>query len=326
MPALITSRFNARSTAEEVIEGVDLSGKVAVITGGAAGLGKETARVLALAGADVIIGARNKQALDAAVDELNAAKAGRVTGYKVDLLSLHSVNKFACQVRAARRSVDLLILNAAVMACPLSRNRKGIERHFATNFVGHAFLSSKLAGLLLKSKEPRVISLSSTAHQMSPIVFEDINFEHRAYDPWDAYAQSKTATALLAAQIWNELGAEGVTAHTLHPGGVQTGLLKHINWDMGAQFAVRYNYDVANSKVKTIEQGAATTVWAATEVALLHRETAYLEDCQVSEILQKPIYSNGVMPYALDPENARMLWAAAEELSGATMSLSPKSR
>jgi NAD(P)-dependent dehydrogenase (short-subunit alcohol dehydrogenase family) len=159
---------------------------------------------------------------------------------------------------------------------------------------------------------------------MSPVIFDDINFERRAYDPWDAYAQSKTATALLAVQVWNELGSKGVTAHTLHPGGVQTGLLKHIKWDIGAQFAARYNYDVANSKVKTIEQGAATTIWAATEPALLHRETAYLEDCQVSKVLEKPIYSNGVMPYALDSRNAMQVWQAAEALIGSKMSLDPK--
>lgn len=324
MQAPTISRFNEKSTAEEVIQGIDLTGKLAVITGGAAGLGKETARVLALAGADVIIGARNTQALSAAVKDLNSSMAAHVVGYELDLLNLGSVKRFTSQVVATARAVDLLILNAAVMACPLSRCSKGIESHFATNFVGHAFLVSELAGSLLKARNPRVISLSSTAHQMSPVVFDDINFERRAYDPWDAYAQSKTATALLAVQVWNELGSKGVTAHTLHPGGVQTGLLKHINWDIGAQFATRYNYDVANSKVKTIEQGAATTIWAATEPALLHRETAYLEDCRISKVLEKPIYSNGVMPYALDSENAMQVWRAAEALMGSKMSLAPK--
>lgn len=323
MPTHIASPFDAKSTAEEVIQGIDLSGKLAVITGGAAGLGRETARVLALAGADVVIGARSKEVLRTAVEDLNSHKKGKVTGIEIDLLNLDSVQEFARHVIGSGRPVDLLILNAAVMACPLARNSKGIEHHFATNFIGHALLTSALSKLLLASSSPRVITLSSTAHQMSPVIFDDINFERRPYDAWDAYAQSKTATALLAVQVQNELGSRGVTAHTLHPGGVQTGLLKHITWDLGAQFAARYNYDVANSKRKTIEQGAATTVWAATEQKLLHQKTAYLEDCQVSEILHKPAYSHGVMPYALDPENAARLWHTAQQLSGVSMILNP---
>ena len=319
----VPSKFDFTSTAAEVVEGVDLSGKLAVVTGGAAGLGKETARALASAGANVIIGARNRELLAQVVEELNASCRGTVTGCEVDLLLLSSVTEFARQVLSTDRAVDLLILNAAVMACPLSRSRDGIECHLATNFIGHALLTSELAPALLKAAEARVISLSSTAHQMSPVVFEDLNYLRRPYDPWEAYAQSKTATALLAAQVWHQLGAFGVTAHTLHPGGIQTGLLKHIDWDLGAQFAERYGYDIANSKVKTVEQGAATTLWAATEPALLHREVAYLEDCQVSELLEKPVYSHGVMPYALDPDNAAKLWRAGEMLTDRKMPLKP---
>lgn len=322
-PHQFRSRFNDKSTASEVIEGFDLSGSLAVVTGGAAGIGKETARALGSAGADVIIGARNRNVLNEAVRELRSLSRGQVFGYELDLLSLHEVERFAEQVLALKRGVDLLILNAAVMACPLSRNAQGIECHLATNFIGHALLTSRLVPALLTSPTARVISLSSTAHQMSPVEFDDINYQHRAYDPWEAYAQSKTASALLAVKVSHTLGPQGVTAHTLHPGGIHTGLLKHVHWDLGVQLAERYNYDVSNSKVKTVSQGAATTVWAATEPTLLHHEVAYLEDCQISPVLEKPVYSHGVMRYALDLDNAARLWSEAERLAGIGMALDP---
>lgn len=317
----IDARFEETSTAESVIDGHDLRGKLAVVTGGAGGIGKETARCLGLAGADVVIGARKPDQLASAIKELAVTSRGKVTGFHLDLLDLKSVSNFASEVTRLNRKLDLLILNAAVMACPLSRSAIGIECQLATNFVGHALLTSKLAPSLLDAPAARVISLSSTAHQMSPVVFSDINYEHRDYDPWEAYAQSKTATALLATHVWSELGAQGVTAHTLHPGGIQTGLLRHIDWDLGAQFAERYGYDISNSKVKTVPQGAATTVWAATEPRLLHREVAYLEDCHIAPVLDTPAYSHGVMPYALDPEIASRLWAGAEKLAGTRFEL-----
>jgi NAD(P)-dependent dehydrogenase (short-subunit alcohol dehydrogenase family) len=247
-----------------------------------------------------------------------------VLAQELDLLSLSSVRAFAASVISRNRPVDLLILNAGVMACPLSRSPEGIEAQLATNYIGHACLSSALAPVLLKATEPRVIALSSTAHQMSPIVFSDINYERRAYDPWEAYAQSKTATALLAVKISHELGASGITAHALHPGGVMTGLLKHMTGNIAAELSSRYKFDTSNIKVKTIQEGAATSVWAATEPTLRNRPTCYLEDCRVAELLDAPIYTRGVMRYALDGDNAAALWRAAEKMIGAKLPLNAR--
>jgi NAD(P)-dependent dehydrogenase (short-subunit alcohol dehydrogenase family) len=314
--------FDLNSTADDVLAGIDLSGKLAVVTGGAAGLGKETARVLAARGADVIIGGRDPSLLNTAAAE--SSSSGRVFAHELDLLSLRSVREFADAVNSRRRALDLLILNAGIMACPLARSPEGIESQLATNFIGHACLASALVPALLKSVEPRLISLSSTAHQMSPVVFSDVNYERRAYDPWEAYAQSKTATALLAVKVHEQLGAHGVTAHTLHPGGVFTGLLKHMSSNIAAELSARYKFDTSKVKIKTVAEGAATTAWAATQPFLLNRPTAYLENCRVAEIIDAPVYTSGVMRYALDADNASKLWRSAEQLIRTTLPLAPR--
>jgi NAD(P)-dependent dehydrogenase (short-subunit alcohol dehydrogenase family) len=322
MPNAVQTRFDLNSTAEDVVAGLDLSGKLAVITGGAAGIGKETARALASRGADVIIGGRNRAATEAAARELCAA--GTVLAREMDLLSLKSVSQFAHWILSLDRPLDLLILNAGIMACPLSRGVEGIESQLATNFIGHAWLTSRLVPALLAASEPRVITVSSSAHQMSPIVFSDINFERRAYDPWEAYAQSKTANALLAVKVWDELGSSGVTAHTLHPGGVFTGLMKHMTGDIAAELSSRYKFDTSKIQVKTIPQGAATSAWAATEPTLLNRPALYFHDCRIAEVLDTPIYTHGVMRYALDSDNAAALWTAAEKMIGAKLPLNAR--
>jgi NAD(P)-dependent dehydrogenase (short-subunit alcohol dehydrogenase family) len=229
--------------------------------------------------------------------------------------------RFAEQVASLGQPVDHLILNAGVMACPLARSPEGIESQLAINFVGHAVLTSKLVSALLKSDAPRVISLSSRAHQQSPVLFEDINYERHAYDPWEAYAQSKTASTLLAVKVGQELGRHGVTAHTLNPGGIRTGLTKHVTGDVAAVLSNRFKFDSSKIQVKTVPQGAATTVWAATEPELLKRNVLYLEDCGVAALLERPTYTHGVMPYAIDPDNAAALWRAAERLIDAEIPL-----
>lgn len=318
----VETRFNANSTADDVVAGMDLSGKCVVITG-SAGIGNETARALASAGADIILGSRNKDAVMRAVAEISASAKGQVLGGEIDLLSLRSVAQFASWVSSLGRPIDLLILNAAVMACPLARSAEGIESQLAINFIGHALLTSRLVPSLLNSPAPRVISVSSRGHQMSPVVFEDINYQHRAYDTWQAYAQSKTANSLLAVMVSRELGGLGVTAHTLHPGGVRTGLLKHVTGDIAAELSGRYKFDASKIQVKTVPQGAATTVWAATEALLAHREALYLEDCRVAELLDTPVYTHGVMRYALDADNAARLWREAEKLADIALPLKP---
>jgi NAD(P)-dependent dehydrogenase (short-subunit alcohol dehydrogenase family) len=322
MQNAIQTKFDLNSTADDVLAGLDLSGKLAVITGGAAGIGKETARALLSRGAQVIIGGRNEAAIEAAAMELSSS--GTVLAHELDLLSLQDVSDFADWIISLDRPVDLLILNAGIMAAPLARSAEGIESQLATNFVGHAALVSKLVPALLAAAEPRVISLSSSAHQMSPVLFSDINFERRAYDPWEAYGQSKTANSLLALKVWNELGSRGVTAHAVHPGGVFTGLMKHVTGDVAAVLSRRYKFDTSKVQVKTIPQGAATSVWAATEPSLRNRPALYVHDCRVAEVLDTPVYTHGVMRYALDSDNAAALWTAAEKMIGAKLPLNAR--
>jgi len=322
MQSAIQTRFDLNSTADDVVAGLDLSGKLAVVTGGAAGIGKETARALASRGARVIIGGRNQALMEAAAKELSSA--GTVLPRELDLLSLPSVSRFADWVLSLGGPLDFLILNAGIMAAPFARSPEGIESQLATNFIGHAVLTSRLVPALLAAPAPRLVTLSSSAHQMSPVVFDDINFERRAYDPWEAYGQSKTANALLAVQVWNELGARGVTAHAVHPGGVFTGLMKHVTGDVAAVLAGRYKFDTSQVQVKTIAQGAATSLWAATEPSLRNRPASYLHDCRVAEVLDTPVYTHGVMRYALDGDNAAALWSAAEKMVGSKLPLSAR--
>jgi NAD(P)-dependent dehydrogenase (short-subunit alcohol dehydrogenase family) len=322
MQNAIQTRFDLNSTADDVVAGIDLSGKLAVVTGGAAGIGKETARALAARGAHVIIGGRNRAVIDGAAKELSSS--GTVLTHELDLLSLKSVGQFADWVISLGRPLDLLILNAGIMAAPLARSAEGVESQLATNFIGHAALTSRLVPALLAAAEPRVVSLSSSAHQMSPIVFSDMSFERRVYDPWEAYGQSKTASALLAVKVWSALGSRGVTAHTVHPGGVFTGLMKHVTGDVAAVLSSRYKFDTSKVQVKTIPQGAATSVWAATEPTLRNRPTLYFHDCRVAEVLDAPTYTHGVMRYALDRDNAAALWSAAEKMIGAKLPLNAR--
>jgi NAD(P)-dependent dehydrogenase (short-subunit alcohol dehydrogenase family) len=319
---IMQKRFDLNSTADDVLAEIDLSGRLAVVSGGAAGLGKETAQALAARGADVIIGGRDLNLLKATAEEISSS--GNTLAHALDLLPLPSVRDFAAAVMSANRAVDLLILNAGIMACPRARSPEGIESQLATNFIGHACLASALVPALLKSAEPRLISQSSTAHQMSPVVFSDVNYERRGYDPWEAYAQSKTATALLAVKVSQELLASGITAHALHPGGVMTGLLKHMSANVAAELANRYKFDTSKVKVKTLAEGAATTAWAATEPSLLRQPTLYLEDCRVAEVIDTPVYTRGVMRYAMNPDIASQLWRAAEKMIGAALPLAPR--
>ncbi len=314
-------QIDKHSTADDVLADCNLTGRLAVVTGAAAGIGRETARALAACGADVIACGRNKEAIASAADHMSMATGRKVRPLTVDLLSLRSVQTLAQELLSLGKPIDLLILNAGIMACPLARNSQGIESQLATNFIGHAYLVSLLVPALLGSHLPRIVTVSSTAHQMSPVIFEDINYERRLYDPWEAYAQSKTAVALLAVRVWDALGARGVTAHTLHPGGIRTGLLKHMTGDIAESLSRRYNADMSGVQVKSVAQGAATTALAVTAPHLHGIRTVYLEDCEVAPVIDAPLYVRGVMRYALDSGNAARLWKAAEIMTGTEMPL-----
>jgi NAD(P)-dependent dehydrogenase (short-subunit alcohol dehydrogenase family) len=200
------------------------------------------------------------------------------------------------------------------MACPFRRTELGIERQLATNYVGHAQLTSLLASALTEADGARVVSLSSSGHHFSPIVLQDLNFVERRYQKNIAYGQSKTANALLAVKVSSELGKEGVTALAVHPGMIPTGLMQYVT-DEDIKFATeQIGLDTGALNYKTVEAGAATSVWATVAPELSGKGPLYLEDCAVAPIVEVPNYTRGVLRYALDPESADALWSATEKL------------
>lgn len=325
---VIESPYGATSTADEVIGTTDLSGKLVVITGGSSGIGKETARVLAGAGADIFIGARSAEKLQSAKEELAAASGTQIYAVELDLSEAASVDAFADAVLALDRTVDILLNNGGIMAVPLARNSLGIESHLATNYLGHAILTCRLVPALLRGGDSRVISLSSSGHQASGVNLDDLNWEQRKYKKWIVYAESKSANVLLAVKVAKELGDKGITALALHPGHVETDLgrsLPENEWNdtMDGLAKMAGIFDKSGiAATKTIPQGAATSVWAATAPELKGMGPLYLEDCQVGQPVDKPNMLNGIVPHTLNEETAEKLWQKAEELLGRSLPLS----
>ena len=311
------SRFNAESTAADVLRDVNLSGKLALVTGGGGGLGLETARALAAAGANVIIGGRSGPAIEAARIELaRDFPRSQFFGYALHLADLGSVETFARAVLGLGQSIDIYIANAGIMAVPLSRNAAGHELHLATNFLGHALLTSLLAPALKQAGSSRVVVLSSSGHHFASVDLDDLDWRTRAYDKWLAYGQSKTACSLLAVHTAVTMRGAGVTALAVHPGVIATGLMRHLQEEDYA--ALKTRTDIIPPKVrnrKTLAQGAATSVWAATAPELAGR-IAYLEDCAVARVVDTPDTVSGVLAYALDPTLADRLMATTERLIG----------
>jgi len=321
MQIAVPTRFDRGSTGEEVAAGADLRGKLVVITGGSAGLGKETARILSKAGADLFLGARSAAQLELAQREL-AVDGRRVFTHALDLMDPLSVDAFASAVLDLGRPVDILLNNAGIMACPLTRNALGIEAQLATDYVGHAQLTSLLAKALVDAPAARVVTLSSIAHHFSPIVLEDLNFDRRPYDKWLAYGQAKTADALLSVRVAEALGAKGVTALTVHPGVIQTDLLRYLTPEDMAESQRRYAASPEQAtSFKSIAQGAATSIWAAISPDLEGSEPLYLEDCRVASLIDEPNFAHGVLPHALDKVAAREVWRAAEKMLGRALPL-----
>ena len=314
--------LGAETTSYDVMRGVDMSGKFAVVTGGSGGLGYETVRSLLAAGADVFIGARTPSKLEEAAKALTGAFPQRsVYAFPLDLAELDSVDAFADAVLALDRPIDRFIANAGIMACPLERNSIGLELQLATNFLGHAALVSRLAPAIRKAEKARVIALTSSGHHFSDVRFDDINFETSAYDKWVAYGQSKTASALLARKVHSAMSADGVTGLAVHPGFIQTDLMRHLSRDDYAAMKDRTDIELPTSRTyKTVEQGAATSLYAATAPELEGR-FAYLEDCGIAPPAQRRDTLNGVMPWAVDEQSAEKLWAKMEELTHRKMPL-----
>lgn len=309
---LITTRFDATSTAADVVAGHDLTGKRAIVTGGASGIGVETVRALASAGAEVTIAVRDlDQGARAAQDVAGTTGSSTLRVAALDLLDLDSVAAFVADWDGP---LDLLVNNAGVMALPqLTLTDRGWETQFATNHLGHFALTVGLHEALAAAAEgARIVSVSSTGHLASPVHVEDLHFTGRPYDPWQAYGQSKTANVLLAVEATRRWAGEGIVANALMPGGIMTNLQRHVSADVieGWEKAQREG----TVTFKTPEQGAATSL-----VAAVAPEFAtgghYLEDCnEAPTVADDARVRAGVRQWALDEGNARRLWEVSEEL------------
>ena len=311
----IGSGFGATSTTHDVIKGIDLTGKVAIVTGGYSGLGVEVARTLSDAGCTVIVPAR-----DADKARRNLQVVPRAQLEALDLMDPQSIDAFAARFSAQHRTLDILVNCAAVMAPPLTRDARGNESQLSTNHLGHFQLTARLWPALVRAKRARVVAVSSRGHRRAPVDFADLNFERRAYDPWVGYGQSKTANILFALTL-DQLGqAHGVRAFSVHPGGIVTNLARHMSREelhrLGAiDDQGRPIVDPAKGR-KTVEQGAASIVWCATNPRLDNLGGVYCEDCEVAVVRSTdPNALSGLDPWATNPESAARLWQVSEQLT-----------
>jgi NAD(P)-dependent dehydrogenase (short-subunit alcohol dehydrogenase family) len=316
----MTASFGAESTTDEVLSGVDLSGKRVLVTGVSAGLGVETARTLAAHGAHVVGAARNLDKAEKATEAVRAGAAhgGKLELVELDLASLKSVRACADALVAAGKPFDVVICNAGVMATPKGKTADGFETQFGTNHLGHFVLVNRIASLLRSGG--RLVNLSSAGHRYSDIDLEDPNFEHTSYTEFGAYGRSKTANVLFAVEFDRRHKTHGVRATAVHPGVIQTELARYMTPEVMKGLLDSINAatpgGAAAFKWKSIPQGAATSVWGGFVAPADLVGGKYCEDCHVAELVEGAEIRGGVRPYALDPESAKALWAKSEEMVG----------
>ncbi|KWV29480.1 SDR family NAD(P)-dependent oxidoreductase [Micromonospora rifamycinica] len=304
----VRTPFDASSTALEVVRDVDLTGRRAVVTGGASGIGVETARALAAAGADVTLAVRDLDAGQRAARDITATTGNdRLLVAPLDLADQASVAAF---VATWDGPLHLLVNNAGVMASPERRTAEGWELQFATNHLGHFALATGLHRALAAADGARIVSVSSAAHLRSPVVFDDIHFRQRPYDPWLAYGQSKTANVLFAVEVSRRWADDGILSNALMPGAIHTNLQRHVSAEELERMRAASGGGAASWK--TVEQGAATSVLVATSPLLDGIGGRYFEDCQQAAGHQ-PGTRTGVADYALDPAAAERLWTVSEQ-------------
>jgi NAD(P)-dependent dehydrogenase (short-subunit alcohol dehydrogenase family) len=325
--------FGAESTGDDVIAGHDLTGRDVIVTGGTSGLGAETARVLASAGARVVLAGRDQTRGSAAAERLRASTGNPTVEFaRLDLASLASVRAFVERYLETGRPLRVLIDNAGIMAAPLSYTVDGFESQFGTNHLGHFALTVGLLPALRSAGSARVIVLSSAAHRRSDVDFEDPNYRSRPYDPWQAYGQSKTANALFAVGLTSRHANHGVVANAVMPGAISTDLVRFLSREQlrGLGWTDRDGRLCPPPDWKTVEQGAATTIWAAVASELEGIGGRYLENCAVAKpwnqegmspippgrALDRGTLAGHYLPYALDPDHAERLWTLSEELTG----------
>jgi len=306
--------FGHDTTTNEVLEGVDLSGKTALVTGASGGLGAETARALASKGAAVTLAVRNVAKGEEVAEAIRASTGSEVDVVELELASLESVRACAEGWLASHGPLNLLINNAGIMACPLARTDNGWEIQFATNHLGHFLLTMSLLGALKDGAPSRIVNLSSGAHRFGGVDFDDIHFNQREYNKFAAYGQSKTSNVLFAVELGRRLEGTGVTINAVHPGVIMTDLGRHLTPEDLANFPGATS--VEEMKFKTVESGAATSVWAATSPELEGRSGLYLEDCHVASAATEDGVQVGYSSWATDPEAASRLFTLSEELVG----------
>jgi len=317
----MTKTFGAESTTDQVLEGVNLSGKRVLVTGASAGLGVETARTLAAHGASVVGAARDLGKAHTATQAVrkDAAHGGSLELIELDLASLKSVRACADALVKAAKPFDAVICNAGVMACPKGTTSDGFETQFGTNHLGHFVLVNRIASLLKSGS--RLVNLSSAGHRFSDVDLDDPNFERTPYTEFGAYGRSKTANILFAVEFDRRHRGEGVRATAVHPGGIQTELGRYMTPEL-IQNMLKSIEDANKAagapafQWKTIPQGAATTVWSGFVAAADAVGGRYCEDCHVAELQENPAARSGVRAYALDPARAKALWAKSEEMVG----------
>lgn len=310
--APINSGYGMRTEAREATGGRDLTGKVAIVTGGYSGLGLETTRALAEAGAIVIVPARTpEKAQKALVDIPNVEQAS------LDLADPRSIDAFAGGFLSRTKKLDILINNAAIMASPLMRDARGYEAQFATNHLGHFQLTARLWPALKEGDGARVVSLSSIGHRISPPDLEDPNFERTEYNKWVAYGRAKSANSLFAIGLDRVGEPHNVRAFAVHPGGIMTDLQRYMPEEEKRAMGWIDENGVVNERFKTPSQGAATSVWCATNAQLDGKGGVYCEDCDIA--VQVPADDkgfSGVRPWAIDPVLADKLWDLSEQMTG----------
>jgi NAD(P)-dependent dehydrogenase (short-subunit alcohol dehydrogenase family) len=292
-----------RPTALTVVDGIDLSGKTCVITGASSGLGRESARALAAAGAHVVLAARNSEALGEAAQWVRAEVPGaRTSTVELDLTSLASVRAAAAAIRGVAPVIDVLMNNAGVMFTPFGRTRDGFETQIGTNHFGHFELTRLLVPQLAAAGSARIVILSSGGHVMGDVDFDDLNWERREYDKFVAYGASKTANILHAVEADRRLRDSGIRAYAVHPGTVATSLARYMSRE---DFSQLRKLADGHLDVVTPERGAATQVWAAVSPELSDKGALYLEDCGISD---------AVAPHARDGQRAADWWLLSEKL------------
>jgi NAD(P)-dependent dehydrogenase (short-subunit alcohol dehydrogenase family) len=316
----MSKTFGAESTTDDVLEGIDLSGKRILVTGVSAGLGVETARALAAHGAYVVGAARDldkaRNATKVVRDQ--ATNGGAIELVELDLASLASVRACADKLVAAGKPFDVVIANAGVMATPQGKTSDGFETQFGTNHLGHFVLVNRIASLLRSGS--RLVNLSSSGHRFSDVDLEDPNFERTPYTEFGAYGRSKTANVLFAVEFDRRHKANGVRATAVHPGGIQTELGRYMTPSVLQSLIDSINANAPAGgpafKWKTIPQGAATSVWSGFVAPAELVGGQFCEDCHVAKIVEGAELRAGVRAYALDPEHAKALWAKSEQMVG----------